>query len=57
MPRAQTEEKMSEKKKVVIVAMVTESYDSSKGFSAFVSELRKKYSDTLETTQISLMIV
>jgi hypothetical protein len=44
-------------KKVVIVAVVTEDYDASKGFSVFVSEVRKKYSDAIGTKQISLMVV
>jgi hypothetical protein len=52
-----SERNESVKKKVVIVALVTEDYDASKGFSAFVSAVRKKYSDVIETKQISLMVV
>jgi hypothetical protein len=50
-------EKNENAKKVVIVAVVTEDYDATKGFSAFVSELRKKYSEVIGTNQISLMII
>jgi hypothetical protein len=50
---------MSEKikKKVLVVAVVTEDYDESKGFAAFVSEVRKKYSKATGTNQISLVVV